>query len=200
MRIAEWLSTRDARTLLLGLGSMTLIIAVGRVAPALHATFTRAVAESSLRRQVLERDRWLAASESSLRASAADMVVQLQSLERSAFPGATPAESAASLAMLLETFARRAKVQIGSTNSQADTSFTSDFQRISVRVFATADAQGVLELLAMIESSDRLLAVRELTLSQPDPAAEDAVPESLRLEFVVEALARRGTVVVEPAT
>jgi hypothetical protein len=40
-----------------------------------------------------------------------------------------------------------------------------------------------------MEGAEKLMRVRDLVITQPDPAADDRTPESLRVEMTVEGLA-----------
>ena len=62
--------------------------------------------------------------------------------------------------------------------------------RVAVRASGIGDIAGVTRLLNDIESGAPLLAVRELSITQPEPAAPDGRAEALRFEMLVEGLAR----------
>ena len=62
-----------------------------------------------------------------------------------------------------------------------------------MRVAGTGDVRALASLLRGVTSDERLLAIRELSVSQSDPTAASKV-ESLRLDLTVEALC-----LIEPA-
>lgn len=190
MRIALH-SPKDLRTILWGAGAIALILGIGRSRATVidRLTFERAAAENAVRQ--LAVDEALVAAEGPLREAASRESNRLEVLERTLIGAATPAAGAAGLATLIERSAAAERVRIGSSLTQGDTVFTEDFARVSVRAYATADVQGLTRWLARIEADPRLLAVRELSVSQPEPAADERTPEALRVELVVEALVRR---------
>lgn len=197
---SHWLSRRDLRTLLGGLAVILVIFGFGRGLPALGSARERALAAAVLARQQSVRTRDLGRSRGLVASTANASRTRLMTLERGTFPGGTPAEAAASLVLLVEEYATRSMVKVVSTSAKSDTLFATSYPRISVRVHGTADSRGLLELLALFDASDRTLAIRELTVTQPEPAAEDRAPENLRVEFVVEALARAGTALARPTS
>jgi hypothetical protein len=187
---------RDTRALIFGAVTIGFLILLGKGLPfARYVVITRsdAAMQSIRQRQTEQR---LAAVAPAVLAAALEAEEELIRVERRLVPGTTPAEAAASLALLIDRYAVDANVAVSSTNARADTLFVSPHPRITVRAFATADVAGLMSLLAMIEGSEFFLGVAELTVTQPEPAAKDDVPESLRLELVVEALARRGTALI----
>jgi hypothetical protein len=187
------LQTRDVRALVIGLAVMGGLLVGAKGFPFLRTRLEIAVASRQGTERTHLRERWLievAPEAARLRAASSE---RRATLERIAFPGGTPAEAAASAGMMLEQHAQRAGVRVISTSPTADTSFTVPYPRLAVRAYATADVQGVLQLLAALESSTPRLIVREFTVTQPEPSASQRTPENLRVELVLEALARAGT-------
>jgi len=72
----------------------------------------------------------------------------------------------------------------------ADSAGPGALAQVAVRVAATADVYGLLALLRAIEGGNAMFAVRELNVTQPEPAASRNKPEMLRLELMVTAVAR----------
>lgn len=186
----------DVRALVFGALTIGALLLVGKGVPAVRQAITFRASAATLAYERGEVDRRLTSAEKLVRAATLQAEDVHRRLERVLLPGATPAEAAASLAMLIDRYAEDARVRVSSTTAQADTLFMTAHPIISVRVFATTDVQGLVDLLPRIEGSEFLLGVRELTLTQPEPAAGDDVPGSLRIELVVEALARQGTALV----
>ena len=50
------------------------------------------------------------------------------------------------------------------------------------------DITGLAGFLRVVESGETPLVVRELSVSQPEPAAGDAKPEALRIEVLVASI------------
>jgi hypothetical protein len=81
-------------------------------------------------------------------------------------------------------------VKVGSVQLRADSAFTADgFARVAVRLNATGDVTGLATLLGALEGDSLLIAVRELVVNQPEPAAPSTKLETLRFEMLVEGLA-----------
>jgi hypothetical protein len=107
--------------------------------------------------------------------------------------GVTPAAAGAALVVLLGVRADSNHFGITSASVRADTGFAHGFARARVRLSATADVRGLTRFLASVEARAPLIAVRELTISQSDPAAANDHPEMLRIELTLEALVRPAT-------
>lgn len=84
--------------------------------------------------------------------------------------------------------AAEANLRITSLQVQVDSASSPTFTRVSLRISATGDIHGVTRLLETLEQGPMLLAVRELVVSQPEPAAPSTRPEVLRVELRVEGL------------
>ncbi|HET7584030.1 MAG TPA: type II secretion system protein GspM [Gemmatimonadaceae bacterium] len=183
------LSPRDRRALSLGGAVLALLLLVARGLPAWSAwaTSQRAIADQ-LAAQV-------ARARSDVRSSAPthDSLVmrgkRMVALAPRILAGESPASAVATLGGVLSGAAATAGVQVGAVQMSVDSSATSAFSRVRVRASATGDIAGVTELLRELEQGPTLLSVRELNLSQPEPAAPASQPEALRIELVVEGLA-----------
>lgn len=103
------------------------------------------------------------------------------------------------LAGFVSDAAGEANLRVTNLQVQLDSATSSTFTRVSVRTTATGDIRGLTRLLETLEQGPMLLAVRELVVSQPEPAAPNARPEALRMELRVEGLAltRAATTVVQ---
>ncbi len=181
---------RDHRTLIVGIFACAMIVAAGRGAPLLRqweaARLTAAVdAERQLTSASTAAD--MAAS---IESGASRAREQAAAADSALLHGATPGAVAAALAALLSDRADSTGLGITSEGVRADTGFIHGFARARVRLSATADIRGLTRFLASVEGSPHLLAVRDMTISQPDPSAGDDRPENLRIEMVVEALVR----------
>jgi hypothetical protein len=80
-------------------------------------------------------------------------------------------------------------VRLGSVQLEADTASAATFTRVSVRAGATGDLQGITDMLQYLETVPELIAVREITLTQPDAGGLGPGPESLEMEITVQGLA-----------
>lgn len=103
--------------------------------------------------------------------------------------GRTPAAAAGSLASLVGGAAAKAGVRVSSVQPRPDSAGPGTFTRVSVRVDAAGDVYGLGAFLAALEGGPELLSVREIAVTQSDPAATPDRVEELRIELTVDGLA-----------
>jgi hypothetical protein len=191
MSVADVLSKRERRALVLGALTVGAIIVGARLVPLVadQLQFERAAAEIAVRQVAV--DRALIDGATELAAHASDARVVLESARAPLLAAASPTAAGASLAALLGRMASAERVQLASSLMRGDTSFVGGYAQVSVRAYATADVHGLLRWIERIEMDPRGLAVRELVVTQPDPAADERAPEALRVEVLIEALVRQ---------
>lgn len=183
------LSDRDRRTIVLGAVTIAAVVLLGRGLPAWRRwdADTRAAAiematEAARAQATVEQ---FPAALDSLQARRA----RYGALGLGMLDGQSTAAAGASLASLVSGAAARAGVQIGSVQVRPDTAGAGTFMRIVVRAEGAGDLPAITRLLEMLEGGRTLLAVRELSITQPNPGGPAEQPESLRLELTVEGLA-----------
>jgi len=184
------LSTRDRRTAIAGVTTVGSLILVSRGLPALREWQRTQLANAS---DVIGRS-WSARIKvrtlPSLRDSLAQRQQELTALNSAILTEASPAAAVADLAAMLDDIAGSAGVKIATLQLRADSAPHRAIARIGVRVTGTTDVAGLAELLRLADTADTLLVVRELSVSQPEPAAPQTRPEALHIELLVEAMAR----------
>lgn len=183
------LSDRDRRTLGVGAIVIVLLVLLARGIPAwrrwdaeVRASAAEMAAEAARAEQTV---RLLPASLDSLEARRARFVA----VGGGALEGETAAASGAALAALVSGAAARAGVQVGSVQVRPDTASAGTFMRIGVRADGTGDLPAITRLLALLEGAPELLAVREISITQPVPGGPAEQPEALRMEIAVQGLA-----------
>lgn len=204
-------SARDRRTLRTGAIALVLIVMVGRVLPAWHAWRARAVARSVRERAALADVTALLGVRRALHDSLVARERRLGALRGVLIHGDSPAAQGGSLAALITQAAESAHVTVGAlgihTEDGADAApdamhdpasgaprsapardAPSDYRAIRVQGSATGDIQGAAIFLALLEKERPHLAVRSLTLTQPDVGAPRDHAEALHLEFLVEGM------------
>jgi hypothetical protein len=182
-------SGRDRRALGIGLLAVGCIGGLGRGLPALQRwdEGARATAAESMRElRSLEVGAGLLAVMADSLAARRQRVDVLSSM---VLDGSTPAEAGAVLADVVADAADEAGALVGAVHVRPDSSYRAGLARVAVRLSATSDVTGLAELLQDLEGGELLLAVRELTVTQPEPAAPNGTPEALRFELLVEGLA-----------
>lgn len=112
--------------------------------------------------------------------------------------GNSPAAAAATLAAIVEAIADSANVKINAMQIRADTVARGPLSRVGVRVTGVADVVGLGAFLVALDGDDRPMGVRELAVSQPEPAAPDQRVETLRIDLLIETIARVTPVKARP--
>lgn len=191
------LSTKDRRTAVFGVVVVGSLFGFSRGLPALAEWERTRVAEA--------RD--LAARASTARATVRMLGTlrdtlrarqqQLAATDSAMLSGTSAAAAAADLASSLDEIAMASRLKVASMQLRADSAEAGALATVAVRVSGTTDVAGLAAFLRAVEANTAPLAVRELTVSQPEPAAPQSKPEMLHVEVVVEGIARilpaRGT-------
>lgn len=194
------ISPRERRTLVVGAATVTALLGLGKGVPAwrrwdglTRAAARETMAEAARARASVER---LGVVRESLDARSA----RYRALTSRFVAGETPATAAGALASVITEWAARSGLTLGAVSVRVDSAAGApprssrgpSLARISVSGDAVGDLAGVTTFLGDLEQGPLLLAVRELALTQPDPAAPGDRPEMLRVEFVIEGLTLAG--------
>jgi hypothetical protein len=163
-----------------------------RVLPALVRWERDAQSSDISRRALLARATTAIALSNQVRDSARARGARIIALAPALLEGETPATASATLAGIISGAAVRSNVRIGALQLHADTASRGTFVRIGVRGDATGDVAGITTMLSLLESGPTLLAVRELSITQPEPGALADHAEALRVELSVEGLMLRS--------
>ncbi len=184
------LSPRDRRTLIVGALVLLPLFLGGKALPvALEwqhrqttdaATMVRKVVElrASLRSLPTLRDTLIARRE---RVTRVDSLLLMSG---------SLASAAAELASLVESLADSSRIKIGYLQLKVDTGSRVPIAAIGVRLNGMSDVGGLASFVRAVEEGVRPLIVRELSVVPADPAGSDAKPEVLRVDLLVEGLAR----------
>lgn len=190
MPLTLGLSSRDRRTLIVGVVVIGGIFGAGRGWPAFHAWQTGSHEELAvLRDSVANLDR-LHALRPALTAYARRARERLAFLDSVMVGGVVPAAASAELASLLRESADEAGLQLTSITVTSDSVWRGGLAKVRARLLATGNVVGLTALLASIEGAPAVLIVTELSVGQPEPMAARSRPEQLHLELAVSALAR----------
>jgi hypothetical protein len=178
------MSPRERRTIAIGLGVMGLAFAGLRLVPRVWASARDLQGRAAAERTALVRARDALRLEPVVRESLGVRAQRLVAAAPRLFGGATPSEAAAELASLVTGLAATHRVRIARQDARPD-STVSVFTRLTLRLEAEGDAQGIAGWIASLEEGAKLIEVRSLVLSAVDPAAPAAQPERLRAEVVI---------------
>jgi hypothetical protein len=180
------ISPRDRRTATIGVIVVGTLVAVTRGLPALSTWERTRVAEAE---EVAARAASARASVRllpTLRDSLVARRRQLATIESTMLSGTSSAAAAARLASALDAIATSSRVKVTAMQLRAD----STSARVAVRVLGTTDVAGLAALLRAVEGHAMRLVVRELSVAPADPAAPAGKAELLRIDVLVEGIAR----------
>ncbi len=184
------LSKRDLRALIRGVSIIAGIVVVARGVPAWRRWETTVLREASMTLHTVALVEAGVRQLPPTRDSVAARRARLDSLAGRLFEAKTVQEAAAALAVYVSDAATGTEVKVNTLQLRADSAFAADgFARIAVRLNGTSDVSGLAGLLVTVEGDSLLLAVREMTVTQPEPAAPDSKPETLHFELLIEGLA-----------
>jgi Tfp pilus assembly protein PilO len=185
---ASEMRERERRVLALGIASIVLILVLGRGLPAwlgrsvsVRASAANLVTKASRARSSVDHFQMT-------RDSLAARKRRLLALAPLMASGETPSVAGAKLASLIATTATESNLRLGSVQVRPDSGNETVFTRLTVRAEATGDVRGVTDFVRALEHGPKLLAVRTLSISQPEPNAPSDRVEALHLEVTVEAL------------
>lgn len=197
------MSRRDRRALSLGAVAIVAAIAGTRGVPALRAWSVTSVASAREVGAEAERAQRGVLGASTLSDTMQARSQRLVALAPALLDGSSAATAGATLASLVSGAAATSDAKLGSVQVRTgtavpDSSATTSraFTRVAVRATLTADVRGLSRFLLALERGLTLLSIDELSISQPDPAADGTRPEVLQVEIVIAGLAltkQKGT-------
>jgi Type II secretion system (T2SS), protein M subtype b len=184
------MTSRDRRTLTVGVSVIAGLFATTRAAPALRAWTNGRQAESIRASQLLAASSIDPRELSAARDTLAARTARLAALD-SLVPRAGSASAAvAKLASTLEDLADSCSVRVAAIQLRPDSTLAGGFTEVSARLNGTADVTGLAALLRAIAESSAPLVVRELAVTATEPSAPTSKPEALRFDVLVAGLAR----------
>jgi hypothetical protein len=182
------LSRRDRRTLGVGVCAMASLLTIARGLPALRSWEGGRTAEAQSAVQQLASLRSGLSILSILRDTLRARRARVLALDSSLLFGATPSAIAADLASALENLADDNALKVTAMQLRSDTVVTAGLARVEVRITGITDVTGLAGFLRAVEAGVIPLVVRDLSVSQPEPAASDAKLEALRVDMLVASI------------
>jgi len=179
------LSQRDRRTLTVGFGVVLSLVTVARGVPALRAWESDRRAEARSATEQLAALRTGVGTLPALRDSVRARQARLAALDSTLLSGASPSAIAADLASALEDLADDNALKVTAMQLHADSVATGGLARVDVRISGITDITGLAGFLHAVEGNTTPLVVRDLSVSQPEPTANDAKAEALRVDMLV---------------
>jgi len=187
-------STRDKRTLGIGIAIVGALLIIGKGGPAWRRwdDTQRADAVQHVRQLTMLREGMTQLH--AMRDSTAARARRVNALMGHLLIASSVPQAAAALASALTQDANWAGIRLSTVSVRPDSAARNGFARVGVRIDADGDVDGLTRFLRRAESNNLLLAVRDLTVNQPNPGGPDSTAETLRIDLLVEALARIDTV------
>jgi len=191
------LSPRDRRALVVCAVAIGTILMVGRGVPALLRWESAAEASAAeIQHEVLRAEIGLVRLPSVLDSLDA-RGVRLESIGPALFGGESPDAAASALASWLSRVAARSSSELGALYVETDSASVGVFAPVAVRGDLVTDVTGLTAFLLEVERGPAMLAVRQLTIEQPEPGLGDGRMERLHVAFKVEGLALCGGILGE---
>lgn len=187
------MSRRDRRALVIGAFIVATTVVTGRGVTIFLRWQHETDEELSVERESLSRATAAIALSQRVDDSARVRGARIVALAPVILSGDTPATASATLAGIVSGAAARANVRVGALQLHADTASRTTFVRVDVRGEVTGDIAGISAMLASLEGGPTLLAVRELSITQPETSAPADRPEALRVELTVQGLMLRAS-------
>ena len=180
---------RDRRTVLMGVGVVTVLLALSRGVPAWKSWRTSHDAKMTKLRERVAFTRDARRLIPALRDSLGARRARLTSLDERIIVAATPALAAAMLGALVERMADSANLKVSSLDLRGDSVVHAAATTVSVRLSGEGDVVGLQAFLQGVDAHSQPMVVRELSVSQSDPVSPDDRPELLRFDFRIEGAA-----------
>lgn len=188
MTIGPAISRRDQRTLGVGAFTIAVLIVVSRGIPAIRTWDAERVREARETASQLASIRIGRQKASALRDSLAARRARLASIDSTLGTGTSTSAVAAALASTLEELSDRNAIKVTALQIRADSVARGGLARVEVRLSGITDVTGLAGFLAAVEAGPTPVVVRELDVSQPEPAAADNKPEALRIDVLVSGI------------
>ena len=192
------LTTRDRRTLVLGITIIAAIVVSARVVPAWRRWQVNEQRAADVAALGLARSRAELVGQRAAHDSLAARTSRLDSLRAAWLDGDTPAAAGAALAGEVSSAGERARVTIGALDIRVDSVGGAVFVPVRVQATATGDIQGIVNFLADIEGDRVNLSIRALSINAADAAAPTNTAELLRADLTIEGPWRRESRSVGP--
>jgi hypothetical protein len=186
--IAIRMGRRDRRALLVGVAAIAATIVAARGVPAYLAWQREARAAVIELRGSLARAQGLIVRAGPSRDSAIARGHRVIALAPAILSGDTPNSAGATLAGILAGAAAQSGIRLGTVQVRADSLSRDAFTRVGAHMEATGDVRGIIGMLGALEGGPQFIAIRSLSISQPEPAAGDDRVETLHVELDVEGL------------
>jgi len=178
------MAPRERRAIVLGLSAIALTWGALRGVPKARAA-AHALGERRAAAEIaLIRAREALALEPVARESLGVRAARLVAWAPRLFGGATASEAAAELSSFVTGAAAVRRVRVIRQDARPDSS-ASLFVRLTLRLEAEGDVEGLAGWIASLEESPRLIEVQSLGISAPEPGASPGQAERLHAELVL---------------
>lgn len=183
--IIRGVSARERKTIAIGGACIIAILVVTRGAPALIAWRRDLHSTAEENRSALADARAVLAEDGVVNDWALKNAKRVIALAPLLLSGDTPASASASLEGIISGAAAASNVQLGALELKPDSASRSAFTRILVKGSANGDIRGLSRMLQQIEQGPALIAVDELSITQPELVGAPDHMETLHMELIV---------------
>jgi hypothetical protein len=184
------LSARDRRTLTIGATAIGGLFTLGKGLPAAMQWERDQLAEASALSQQATVARSQLRTLPTLRDSLHAREARLAALDSLLISGANASAAAADLASTLSDLAESAPIRVTALQLRSDSAATASLTHVSVRLTGVTDVAGLAGFLRAVEDDDAPMSINELSVTQSDPTAPANKIEALRVDIVVDGIAR----------
>jgi len=184
------MSVRDRRTLVLGAVGIGSLLLVARGLPAWRAWVAEARAAAVEQGGEVAHAEGVVRALPAMRDSLAARNARYLALAPALLAGGSTNAAGATLASLVSTAAAESGVKLGAVQLRTrEATSPAAFVRIRVEGDVTGDIHGISQFLSALERGPARLAVRDLTITQPDAVGAPARAEVLHATVAIEGLA-----------
>ena len=175
---------------LAGVDRRLAAVAVVLVPLAISSAMARHRAGPAWARDSIPKALAIAAAAPEIRDSLAVRQQTLRTTGLAGFAGGDNAAMAA-FAAYVARVTNASAVELRGLRVSADSAGASGIRRLRLDATAAGDIRGLVQVVRVLESGDRLVRIRSISVAQPNVAAAGGEPETLNIQLSIEALSIR---------
>lgn len=187
------ISSRDGRTLGIGAAIIASMVGLSLGVPRYLSWRAAALTDAARETAALARVEASIARFTRTTTAFASARQSLSVLDSLLLPGASVSAAGTALAAAISEAAEGAEAQLGSIQVRRDSTGRTRLTRIAARASVSGDVESLALFLESLEAGPPLLAVREWSISGGSPTIAATQPMALRLDVLVEGIARTSS-------
>lgn len=181
-------SSRERRALAIGAVAIGVLLLVGPGRRAEHDWALRSHFASQRTRAQLRHDGELVHGATAFRDSLTSRRARFRGLTQYLLTADTRAAAGPALAGLASRLSAAASLTVSGMDVQVDSALSHPLAIATVHMSGIGDVNGVASFLTHCEASPARIAIRALSIAQPEPAAPNSRMEALRIDVTLSAL------------